>query len=476
MKSIRSTTTWLTFIGVSILGIVVCTSAYWIAKQILIKNFDQDLLIELQNVSGVSRVWSDDDFYVDIDFDMATQFNIGGSRLFQVWSAGQDLGDYLEVLDRSPMLEELDIELPYPVMAIQAAPYFYNLNFPNGQPGRAVFKRTTAPWAIDETKPDVEEFDAKIDIVVARERQSLDSSIAILFRWMFIIAAIVPLVSFFIVYFAIGLGMAPLKLLTRKMSDIKTSGEHIPADNIWAEEITPVVNTFNKLLTRLEKGMQRERRFTGDLAHEMRTPLAELRIATDIALRANTKERLVTAVQQVNTLSHSIAELVNGMLLLTRIQSDNHALTLTPVDIAPLFQQQCERIHKRTAQRTIQVIKTAPKVLVVETDLVLLTTIFSNLINNAVEHSPSNSELTLSLEKKGLGFRFSVSNLAPDLESPDLDHLSEPFWCKEQSRNTSNHFGLGLSIVHEAITCLNLELKVDLTKDKRLTFVCQKKA
>lgn len=473
MKSIRSTTTWLTFIAVSLLGIVVCTSAYWVAKQLLVKNFDQDLLIEFKNVSGVSRVWPDGDFYVDIDFDVATQFNIGGSRLFQVWSAGQELGHYLEVIDQSPMLEQLDIELPYPVTVIQTVPYFYDFTFPDGQPARAIFKRISAPLVSDDTKPDAEQYDVAIDIVVARERHSLDQSIAILFQWMFIIAALIPVLSFIVVYYAIGLGMAPLKLLTRKMSIIKSSGESIATENTrWPQEITPVVDTFNQLLNRLEKGMQRERRFTGDLAHEMRTPLAELRLVTDIALRADSKERLVMAVQQVNTLSHSIADLVNGMLLLTRIQSDNQQLILAAVDIAALFHQQCERMQKRALERGINIIKDVPNTLLVNTDLILLSTIFSNLINNAIEHAPANTEVTLSLQKQVLGFQISVANIAPDLETADLKHLKEPFWCKETSRHSGNHFGLGLAIVQEAIVCLNLELDITLTDDKYLTFVC----
>ena len=466
------TATLLTFIGVSFLGIIVCTSVYLVAKQILTKNFDQDLLIEFQNISGVSRVWPDGDFYVDIDFDAATQFNAGGSRLFQVWSAGEELGDYLEALDRSPMLEELDIELPYPVKHIQTSPYFYNLTCPDGLPARAVFMRTNTQWVVDENA-DIEEHDIKIDIVVARERVSLDSSISMLFHWMLIIAAIFPVASFIIVYYAIGFGMSPLKTLAVKISRIESSNEKILTGNHWVKEVAPVVDTFNQLLDRLEKGMQRERRFTGDLAHEMRTPLAELRIVTDVALRADDKARLVKAVEQVNRLSHSIAELVNGMLLLTRIQSDNSQLILVSVNIFPLFYLHYESIQKRALTRAINVVVNTPQTLIVKTDSVLLTVIFSNLINNAIEHAPEKSDVFLCLKKYGSGFQLSIGNFAPDLTNEDLIHLQEAFWCKEQSRHSGKHFGLGLAIVEEAVTCLNLEFKVSLSADKHITFVCQ---
>lgn len=472
MKSIRSTTTWLTFIGISLLGIILCTSVYLVTKQILTKNFDQDLLIEFQNISGVSRVWPDDDFYVDIDFDVATQFNAGGSRLFQVWSTGKGLGDYLEVIDRSPMLEELGINLPHPIEDTPSSPYYYDLTFPNELPARAVIMRTNTQWIEDEDS-NVEVPEIKIDIVVARERVSLDNSISMLLHWMLIIAAIFPIVSFIIVYYAISFGTSPLKRLADNISRIEGSNEKISLDDRWVKEIIPVVNTFNQLLDRLEKGVKRERRFTNDLAHEMRTPLAELRIVTDVVLRANDKDRLVKGVQQINTLSHSISELVNGMLLLTRIQSDNSQLSLTPVDISPLICLHIERTQKRALARSINVIVDIPNVLITETDPVLLMTIFSNLMNNAIAHAPQNSDVSLCLKKQASGFDFSIENFAPDLTNEDLTHLQEPFWRKEQSRHSGNHFGLGLAIVEEAVDCLNLQLKVNLNENKYITFTCQ---
>ncbi len=473
MKSIRYTTTWLTFIGVSLLGVVVCSSAYWVARQILVENFDQDLMLEFQQIGGVARVWPDGDFYVDIDFDVATQFNINGSRVFQVWNAGVELGEFLQVIDRSPMLEELETALARPVEIVQNTPLFYNLILPDGQSARAVFQRAAAQLASGDGAYELQDKDYPIDIVVARERQSLDESIAILFRWMLIIAALVPVLSFLIVYIVVGMGIAPLKNLAKKMASIQSSDEQIATEAHWPEEVIPLVNNFNKLLSRLEKGMQRERRFTGDLAHEMRTPLAELRLATDVALRANSKERLVTAVTHVNTLSHSIADLVNAMLLLTRIQSDSNDLVLTPLDIVPSFDQQYQRVQARALERGVDIIKKAPKALIVKTDLALLNAIFSNLLSNAVEHAPANTKIAFELEDIGSTFRLCVGNFAPTLERSDLEYLVEPFWRKESSRQSNNHFGLGLAIVNEAVVGLALELTVELREDHYLSIVCQ---
>ena len=83
------------------------------------------------------------------------------------------------------------------------------------------------------------------------------------------------------------------------------------------------------------------------------------------------------------------------------------------------------------------------------------------------------SDVFLCLKKYGSGFQLSIGNFAPDLTNEDLIHLQEAFWCKEQSRHSGKHFGLGLAIVEEAVTCLNLEFKVSLSVDKYITFVCQ---
>ncbi|WLQ11472.1 ATP-binding protein [Hahella aquimaris] len=466
MKSIRFTTTWLTFAGVSLLGLALCSAAYLVARKILIDNFDRDLLLEFQNVASVARVWPDGDFYIDIDFDVATQYNSGGSRIFQVWSA-----DGKEIVDQSPMLEEENRRLSYPPRPADKKPYFFDLQ--DKHPARAIFQKVDAQWGWIEEQPDLKVSEhvqgMEVQLLVARERTSLDQSLALLRNWMLAIAAILPALTFLIVYLTIGRGLKPLRELTTKVSAIRSSGEKLEADLHWPQEITPVAETLNALLKRLDFTLQRERRFTSDAAHELRTPLAELRIATDIALRAQqNQERLLTAVRHANHLSHSMANLVNSMLLLARFQSGSSKPENTPINVAALFDEQRQRIHALANKRGLTVQAEAPNTLIITSDKGLLTTIMANLFTNAVEYAPLESTVALSLSASACGFALETRNTAPDLTHEDLERLFHPFWRKGESRSQRDHYGLGLAIVQEAAACLALELDVALEKENVL--------
>ncbi|BES73374.1 sensor histidine kinase [Marinobacter nanhaiticus D15-8W] len=483
MKSIRATTTWLTFFGVSLLGFALCGSTYWIAREALLEQFDQDLSLEFQSLASVSRVWPDGDFYVDLDFDVATQYNHGGTRLFQVWN---ETGD--KVIDQSPLLEEVNQRLSYPPKPPGHDPYFYNLNLPDGTPARAVFQRIDAQWGWVEKQPDLVVDDSvertAVQLLVVRERKSLDSALSLLQRWSLAIAGLLPALCFLVVRSTVGRGIQPLGQLAGEVDAIRTSSEQLSPPATWPREISPVVETLNALLDRLEQHLKRERRFTADVAHELRTPLAELRTATDIALYiraaqlpdstwddidAQRAERLLNAVKQANQLSHSMADLVNAMLLLARFQSGQSVPERKPVRVDRLVAQHIESLRTRAEQRSLRLDTTIPEEITTETDQGLLTIILANLIGNAVAHAPPYSSVALCLRPAGTSFDLTLTNPAPSLEQADLAQLFEPFWRKGASRSERDHYGLGLAITREACLSLDLSLKADLDNRHTLT-------
>ncbi|MEJ2407276.1 MAG: histidine kinase dimerization/phospho-acceptor domain-containing protein [Candidatus Thiodiazotropha sp.] len=473
MRSIRFTTTWLTFVGVSLVGLALCTTSYFVSKNILIENFDGDLLLEFQNIASVARTWPDGDFYVDIDFDVATQFNKGGSRNFQVWNESGD-----EIIDQSPMLEEEDRRLDYPPKSALDTPYFFDLE--DHYPARAVFQLIDTQWGWVEEQPDLvvdeKTKSMRVQLLVVRERTSLDRSLTHLRNWMLLIAAIIPIVTFVIVYITIGQGLSPLRKLARQVNAIQSSTEKLDPTALWPAEISLVVDMLNGLLHRLELTLIRERRFNADVAHELRSPLAELRLATDIALRSqNSHERLLTAAHQANDLSHSMADLVNSMLLLARFQTGGAKPEIESIDLSPIYERQCQTILHAAGARNLIVVMHKPGGLIFDSDRGLFSRILSILFSNAVAYAPAGSIVKLMLIRNASGFRILSVNRAPDLAQDDLDKLFQPFWRKGESREQRDHFGIGLAIVKEAAICLNLVVSAELDSDQQLSIIISSK-
>jgi len=480
MKSIRKTTTSLVLAGITLLGVFMCSATYLVTRQILTSSFDHDLLLESQNVESVSRVWPDGDFYIDIDFDVATQYNEGGTRFFQAWDIEAN-----EVIDQSPMLEEAGIELPYPSIQSSDPISFYNLELPDGKSLRVTFQHIDAQWGWLEQQPnlvvsdDISSFEAYL--LVGRDRTPLNQSLTYLQYWMFSIAFFMPVISFVVVYVAVGRGLQPLFLLAKNLNNIHGSNEKLSEAVDWPKEITPVVVTINRVLERLESSFQRERRFTSDAAHELRTPIAELRTATDVALRTqHYHNRLLTAVQHANSVSHSMANLVNAMLMLARFQqshgtasekslkSHHETQATVEVDLVTLFNEQISCVQEKADERHITLQLNSPSDLIIHSIPGLLTPIFSNLISNAVEYTPPNQTVSFQLQRHEKRFSFTTVNSAGNITQADIDNFIQPFWRKAESRQQRDHFGLGLSITYEACQCLGLHFEAKLIDDRKI--------
>ncbi|WP_020405392.1 sensor histidine kinase [Hahella ganghwensis] len=232
----------------------------------------------------------------------------------------------------------------------------------------------------------------------------------------------------------------------------------------WPEELLPTAEKINELLDRLEQHFMRERRFTSSAAHELRTPISELQLATDVALRARENpQRLLTAVQQANTIAEKMAELVRSLSLLTRQQRDEYSIKKETANLCELIRDEALLSQPIAEERSVAVNLQLPESQFIYADTSLLKCVISNLINNAFSYAPSDTEVLIQLVVSGPrqdSLALKVRNICPQILEQELDYLFEPFWRKENVYGTQHHFGLGLAITREASQLLGYELGV----------------
>ena len=467
--SIRKQTTRYVVIGISLLTTMVCLANYFVMRSILVHNFDEDLLLEFQSITSVSRIWPDGDFYVDLDFDIATQYNEGGNRYFQAWNPS-----LTEVIDRSPFIESTDSQWPLPVAQLSSEPVFANMTV-GDKSVRVVIQKVDAQWGWVEQQPDLEVADDvkafSLVLMVGRDRSSLSDALFYLGVWIILVALILVVFSWTIVNYLVAQGMKTFVVMSNRIDKIATTDDTLPKDNSWPEEIKPVVETLNQLLSRIDANVQRMRRFTGDAAHELRTPLAELRLLTDVALRSpENQERLVEAVTQANHLSHSMANTVNAMLHLARFQSGHYQVQVSHTSIElPSLIQDIVRQHTHALSEKNQQVMFEPKIAFTrELDIDLSRMIFNNLMSNAISYAPEGTVIRIELEPTAKGFLFVIENEAVNIKQADLVHFTEPFWRKGESRHQRDHVGLGLALVNEACQVMSLSIQFSLLNTHRL--------
>ncbi|MGN6626128.1 MAG: ATP-binding protein [Tepidisphaeraceae bacterium] len=332
---------------------------------------------------------------------------------------------------------------------------------PNGRPGRAV-KWTFLPARDpDEERELLESAGStpptlgRLTLVLATARRGIDEPL----ENLRVSLAAASLLSGFgavgLILFAVNRSLWPLlDMASEAAADDAFSNQATPFQRRFPEsgvpaELRPISIRLNSLLDRLQQTYERQRQFTANAAHELRTPIAELKSLAEVSLKFPPDAAASTAAfTDALAIASQMERLVSTLLAIARSDASQKALLVTQVDLVRLVKQQIER-HQSIAGIEAKLKLAAPETVRIKTDPVLLDAILENLLSNAIEHAPRPAVVSIVVEvdPKALQVALRVSNLAPTLNEADLAQMFEPFWRKDQARSGARHFGLGLSIV-----------------------------
>ncbi len=206
-------------------------------------------------------------------------------------------------------------------------------------------------------------------------------------------------------------------------------------------EVKPLVAALNGLFARMAQLVQRERRFTSDAAHELRSPLAALRVQSEVIQLAGDDEAMRNhALQQLDSGILRATRLVDQLLTLSRVEADDLRSEFQPVPLAPLLHQLVTNTRHRR-QRTTRLTLTADAEPVMNGHPLLLGLLLRNLLDNALRYTPSGSEIQLRLSAR----RLEIADNGPGVSAEQLARLGERFWRPPGQAQTGS--GPGLSIV-----------------------------
>lgn len=259
---------------------------------------------------------------------------------------------------------------------------------------------------------------------------------------------------------AVRKGLAPLEKVGSKASriDADTIGERFSEEELPAE-LVPIVEKLNDLLARLDMSFQRERRFSDDLAHEFRNPVAALRSIAEVALELP-DDCPEENFRDGKAISEQLHFTIENMLTLARIEKKKHRIRREETDLHQVTEESWKLCQARAEERGIALSNGIPPGRTIQTDPSLFRVLISNLVLNAAEYSPAGSRITVvGTEGKRV---FSISNPAPHLEKSDLAHLFDRLWRHDEARSDTSHCGLGLSLAQSCADALQLVLGVEL--------------
>jgi signal transduction histidine kinase len=294
----------------------------------------------------------------------------------------------------------------------------------------------------------------QVTMVTARSTGGMEDTLRLL-SWVLAgtgLAALALMVP--IIRLVLARGLKPLGLLAARTASIDAGQLHerLPEDDSPVE-LRPVTIRLNELLARLEASFDRERRFSSDVAHELRTPVAELKALSELAAAWPDDQATPAALAQVGAIAGEMEDVISRLTLLARAEAGNQPLDLEDLAVEGLVEEVVGRFEDRARERGL-VLSLRVQPVPLRTDPALLRMILSNLIGNAVHHAPAHSEITIKLDAEGCVIR----NQAPGLSASDLPCLTQRFWRKDTARSGYGHAGLGLSLSHSLASLLGCRL------------------
>lgn len=271
--------------------------------------------------------------------------------------------------------------------------------------------------------------------------------------------------SLVMVVFTLVLSFWAISWVIRPLNALQNSLAERSADNLSPlpvysemEEVVAVTRAINQLLARLNQTLQQERLFTADAAHELRTPLAGLRLHLELMAQQEIKQAPML-VARIDQLMHVIEQL----LMLSRAGqalASGHYQTLSwQRDIfLPLQAEMAELLKQRQ-----QTLEWTSQDMTVQGDAVLLRLLVRNLLENASRYSPQRSRVTLQLQAQEKGSLLVVCDEGPGIDEKTADALTQAFHRGDRRYGGS---GLGLNIVLRILQLHGGKLQLSNRQDR----------
>ncbi|HEX4511327.1 MAG TPA: sensor histidine kinase N-terminal domain-containing protein [Burkholderiaceae bacterium] len=282
---------------------------------------------------------------------------------------------------------------------------------------------------------------------------------------------ILPL-AVLLVWFALARGIAPLNALQqrirhRRSEDLSPIDEHdVP------EEVAPLVRSINDLLARLDQAISSQRHFLADAAHQMKTPLAGLRMQAELAQReldaGGDPQAVRRSLRQIARSSQSAAHLVNQLLAMARAEDRGGAQRVADVPLVRIAKEVVLDFVPRALDKRIDLgyeglefELAAPRF---TGHPVLVRELVRNLVDNALHYTPPGGTVTVRLdaEPAGGGYRLQVEDTGPGIDEAEREQVFQPFY---RGLGTDvDGSGLGLAIVKEIADRHGAQVDVTATR------------
>lgn len=272
-----------------------------------------------------------------------------------------------------------------------------------------------------------------------------------------------------LLWFALSRGLSPLTVLQENIRS-RRPDDLSPIDSrAVPEEISPLVRSLNEMLERLSQSIQSQKRFIADAAHQMKTPLAGMRMQSELALRQDSREEIQRSLEQLAKSSASATRLVNQLLALARAENESpQSMPLQRLELTGLARSTVQDWFAQAQARTIDLgFEADDDEIFVMGHATMLRELLNNLIDNALRYTQTGGSVTARVRAE-LDRRIAIIEVednGPGIAPSEREQIFDRFYRILGSEVEGS--GLGLAIVREIAQRHGAE--VDLFNNPRST-------
>jgi len=406
-------------------------------------HFDEDLADKLHGVAHYAAAHPGEESVVEFMPEFRTRAH---EDFFQVWDRSG------RTLARSDSSSGRDLP---PLAAVAGALTYHDVVLPDGHRGRAVAAIIGLP--ADDPR-------GVLHVVTAEEVENLgqlESRIHVMLLFVALAATAAMLLT---TLYSVRRGLRPVDEFARSLETVNPED---PAARLETgplpSELQPVAVRFSGLLGRLLEALAREKRYARNVAHELRNPLAEMRLLADVGLGSEDPAACRAALRDVGAVATEMKQVVEALMALTRYEAGLELPAPEPVELAAELRQQVQSLSAAAEHRGLVTRLELPGEFWVHADSALTRRLLAILVGNAVAHSPTGSVVCVSLDASGV---LTLANPAPHLRHVDVARLGERFY---HVGDDGAHAGLGLSLATAIAKVMGLVLSLELRDDGRFT-------
>ncbi len=292
-------------------------------------------------------------------------------------------------------------------------------------------------------------------IVATKHRVYLSLTEEALIRAIFPIIWVLPVIGI-LVWIIVNIGTKPLKKLAIKLSS-KAANDFSPLkDKQYTKELLPIISALNGLFERLSDAFERERRFSADAAHELRTPLSALKINLhNLSAEEKGSEAWWALKRTADRMEHGIEQL----LALHKASLDLDGRELVDIELHKVAQEVIAEMYDQLSNKK-QNIELLGADVNIKGSLPSITVLLRNLVDNASKYTPEKGSIRVSVQQKNERACVLVEDSGPGIPDEEYARVLQRFYRVGGDRNESKVVGsgLGLSIVSDIVQRHNGQL------------------